>query len=148
MKRIFTLLLTATLVIGPTLNAQASGAIEGGPCTSWHTYVRPAMPMTKIVNRTKHTIRCAVDWVHGVPGGLSMAYCIADRESHFYPWAENPSGSTGVYQWISSTWYGVRERYPWLARHTMDTRFSMRSNVLFFARVAHNEGLGPWGGGC
>ena len=142
------LLLTLCLSLGAPGIASAHPAVEGGPCASWHTFVRPAMPLEQVVNRTKHTIRCAVGWVHGVPGGIPMAYCIADRESSFYPWAQSSTGSSGVYQFISSTWASARDTFRWLAIHTIPSVFSMRSNVLFFARYAHTYGLSAWGGGC
>ena len=86
------------------------------------SYVRPSMGAEKVHRRVLHTIRCATDrWT--VPGGYEMARCIAERESgpSTWPWAYNPSGSTGVFQIIPSTFaswwsaFGVRVKMAHLA---------------------------------
>jgi hypothetical protein len=76
---------------------------------------------------------------------------VANRESHFYPWALNPSGCAGVYQhqldywpgrvaqWIEKEWYS-----PWRWQHGISA-FDMRANVIVTIRMAHVEGWGPWG---
>jgi hypothetical protein len=91
----------------------------------------------------KQTIRCAVErWP--VPGGVSYALAIADRESSFYQRAENPSGARGIYQFMPRTWDVLRRRFPGVARVTADNPFYARANVLLAIRTAHAFGWGPW----
>ena len=109
------------------------------------------MGAEKVHRRVLHTIRCATDrWT--VPGGYEMARCIAERESgpNTWPWAYNPSGSTGVFQIIPSTFaswwsaFGVRVKMA----HLVHSVWNMRTNVLLSVWAMNGYGLGAWGGGC
>lgn len=145
--------LIVTALIAASMATPAAGrphpAIEGGPCNTWMSRVLPSMGFEKVHRRTLAEIRCAVHWVHGVPGGYAMAVCIAERESGPYTWPWADSGSSqGVFQFIPSTWASARATFRWLASVTNPSVFSMRSNVLFFARYAHSYGLAAWSGGC
>lgn len=101
---------------------------------------------------------CPIDWRKGtkqvkrliicaehrwsVPGGAAKALAIADRESHYYPHAYNPSGAEGIYQHMKSLWpdraftYGFK---GWSA-------FDARANIIVTMRMVHRGGWGPWGG--
>ena len=134
----------------PVIAEQGNRVRTTGPCSDWHSYVRPSMGAEKVHRRVLHTIRCATDrWT--VPGGYEMARCIAERESgpSTWPWAYNPSGSTGVFQIIPSTFaswwsaFGVRVKMAHLA-HSV---WNMRTNVLLSVWAMNGYGLGPWGGG-
>jgi hypothetical protein len=99
----------------------------------------------------KRTIGCAVQhW--NVPGGLSMALCIANRESGFNAHAANPySSAAGVYQMLSSTWgswrHGTLARFAdrWNLSRSV---FHGRANVMIGVKAMSRWGLSPWGGGC
>jgi hypothetical protein len=99
----------------------------------------------------KRTIRCAVDhW--NVPGGESMALCIANRESGFRPHADNPSSSAaGVYQMLDSTWnswrHGSLSKFAnrWNLSRSV---YHARANVLIGVKAMSRWGLTPWAGGC
>ena len=98
----------------------------------------------------QRTIRCAVHrW--DVPGGVGLALCIAERESHFAWFADNPTSSaSGVYQFVAGTWAGATSHYSRFMRWQEIGRsvWNARSNVLIAIRIAHDSGWGPWGGGC
>jgi len=88
----------------------------------------------------KQLIRCAAEhW--NVPGGAALALYIADRESHYYPNAYNPSGCAGIYQHMLRYWperatsFGFR---GWSA-------YNARANIIVTMRMAHDGGWGPWG---
>jgi len=87
----------------------------------------------------KQLIRCAAEhW--NVPGGADLALYIADRESHYYPNAYNPSGCAGIYQHKLSYWperaasFGFR---GWSA-------YNARANIIVTMRMVHEVGWGPW----
>lgn len=115
---------------------------SAGPCSEYrYRHIIPSLGIPEVQRRVKLLIRCAArKW----PISLSTAFAIADRESHYYCWAVNPSGSTGVFQVISSTWESWRSSFPWLASVTIDSRLNCRSNVLMSVRVMNAWGYGPW----
>ena len=90
--------------------------------------------------QVKRLIRCAAHHWH-VPGGADMALYVADRESHYYPNAYNPSGCAGIYQHMLRYWpsraaaYGFR---GWSA-------FNARANIIVTMRMVSHDGWGPWG---
>jgi hypothetical protein len=135
-------LLAATLIVASLATpAHAEGK---GPCSGWFSNITHTMPMTKVVEHTKLTIACAVG-LWPVPGGLSYALAIADRESHFDPEAYNPSGCAGVYQQMLRYWPGrVRAWFPrgWFWK--VPRAFNMRANVIVSIRMVHAGGWGPW----
>lgn len=102
------------------------------------------------VDEVRWTIKCAVKrWP--VPGGIDEARCIARRESGLRQFADNPTSSaSGVYQFVSGTWSGLRTHLHRVFRHQHMAKsvWNARSNVLGAIRIAHGGGWGPWGGGC
>ncbi len=88
-------------------------------------------------------IRCAAPKL-GV--STDHALYIAHRESHYEPWAKNPSSSaSGVFQVVSGTWRGFVSRYRY--GHLVGTNvFSGRDNVILSLRAVKHAGWGPWGG--
>lgn len=153
MKYLLTLLLTATLVIGIQVNAQAEGR---GPCSGWFSNVRPDMTGNGIAaeitdralvnHRMERLIACAVR-LWPVPGGVFEALAIAHRESGdlIWPWAYNPSGCAGTYQHMLSLWPGRVARWwnsAWLWK--TPTAFNPRANVIVTMRMVHAGGWSPW----
>ena len=117
-------------------------------CNGWHSYVRPSMGAAKVHRRVLWILKCATDrWA--VPGGYAQMVAIATRESgpYTWPWAYNPSGSSGVLQIIVSTWdswwtaFGDRVRIHRL----VDNPFNARSNILLGVWAASAYGAGAWG---
>jgi Transglycosylase SLT domain len=86
-------------------------------------------------------IRCAAIHWH-VPGGPQEALFIAWRESHYQPWAYNPSGAEGIYQHMRQYWPSRAASYgfaDWSA-------FNARANVIVTMRMVHALGnWAPWG---
>ena len=125
-----------------------------GPCNGWQANVRRGIGWNVIVHRVQWLIRCAEEkWP--VPGGTAMAFCIADRESGFNPWAYNPSGASGIFQQMAHYWSGRAAawlRDKWFYKHQRPTSelspFMARANVLVSIRMMHTTGLRDWGGGC
>jgi len=140
-------LMMAMVALAPS-QAQANGR---GPCSGRYSDVTPNMPLEQIQHRTQVTIACA-ERIWSVPGGLSSALFYANRESHFYPWAANPSGCLGVYQHMSRYWPGRVSAWidrNWYSKWRWDqgiSAFDMRANVIVTMRMAHSTGWGPWGG--
>ena len=104
---------------------------------------------TMNIHEAKLTIACAV---HKMPvaGGVTRALCIAERESGFYEKAYNPSGSSGIYQVIPSTWASWTAHFAnWRHQHAIPTNvFSGRANILVSIKSARTWGWGPWGNSC
>ena len=90
--------------------------------------------------QVKKLIRCAAEhW--NVPGGADLALHIADRESHYYPNAYNPSGCAGIYQHMLRFWPGRAASFGfqgWSA-------YNARANIIVTMRMVHADGWGPWG---
>jgi hypothetical protein len=91
--------------------------------------------------QVKQLIRCAAEhW--NVPGGADLALYIADRESHYYPNAYNPSGCAGIYQHMLRYWPGRATSFGfrgWSA-------YNARANIIVTMRMVRDGGWGPWGG--
>lgn len=142
MKRILTLavtIFTAALLIGVT-PAHATKRPLHHACRFQLSDNREGWTPLEV----KRTIRCAVRrWP--VPGGLSRAFYIANRESRFHQYAYNPSGCAGVYQWARGTWANVLPSFPPLYRVLGHSVFNARSNVMYAIKHAHTRGWGPWG---
>jgi hypothetical protein len=67
--------------------------------------------------------------------------CVADRESHFDPLAENPvSGAAGVFQFLPSTWDLFAPAAGW-GGHSV---FEAEANVAVAAWVVGNYGWSSW----
>lgn len=99
------------------------------------------------VREVRKTIACAVRHMP-VSGGLRKALYIAGREGGFYYHAYNPSGASGVYQVIPSTWHHWTQLFAnWRHQHHISAGvFRGRANVLISVRAAHQWGWGSWGG--
>jgi hypothetical protein len=90
----------------------------------------------------KRLIRCAA--VHyEVPGGMSKALYIADRESNYHPRAYNAySGALGIYQHLSRYWPGRAQAYGFKGW----SGFNARANIIVTMRMVKSVGWYPWGG--
>ena len=79
------------------------------------------------------------------PGQVGMALCVANRESHFNPYARNPySSAAGVFQWVSRSWATYSRRYGYGGASV----FNAYANIAVAAHAVADGGWGPWGGGC
>jgi len=134
------LLLTAILSAGPAASARTP-ILE----TSRHRYAQIPSKVCPIDWRrgpwfVKKLIKCAAaHWA--VPGGARQALYIADRESHYFPRAYNPSGAEGIYQHMRWFWPGRARIYGfpgWSA-------FNARANIIVTMRMVHRGGWSPWG---
>lgn len=144
LKLFTTALLLVTLTTGPQMTASAASRHRTGPCTGSRGFVTHDMPLPVRQAKTKWLLACAVlQWP--VPGGLAYARYIAERESHFDPFAKNPySSASGVMQFVASTWQGLVAAWPRMNHWTGTWVFSARGNVLRAIRVAHETGWQPW----
>ena len=89
--------------------------------------------------QVKQLIRCAAEhW--NVPGGADLALYIADRESHFYPKAYNPSGCAGIYQHMLRYWPGRAASFGFQGWSV----YNARANIIVTMRMVHDDGWGPW----
>jgi hypothetical protein len=83
------------------------------------------------------TIRCGVKhWP--VPGGEDGAICIANHESGLDETADNPiSTAAGVYQFLASTWAGVKQAFamPWWRLRS--SVYNARANAIRAIRHVH-----------
>lgn len=147
MKRVLLVavfMFTMNALFGPAQTAQAEGK---GPCSGWFSTVRPSMGTTEVERRVRLLITCAERKWPTSPG-LDHALYIAERESSFWPWAQNPSSlCSGVYQHVLSAWPGRVALWwdpDWFWR--TPSVFNARANVIIAIRMAHVYGWSPWGG--
>ena len=78
-------------------------------------------------------------------GQVSTALCVANRESHFDPYARNHfSSAAGVFQWVAASWRSYSSRYGFTGASVFDAY----ANIAVAAHAVANGGWGPWGGGC
>ena len=140
-----------TLLALATLSGTANAATRqpSGPCIAAQP-IKPSLGGPVVERRVRHLIACSTNrWP--VPGGTSMALCIAHRESgpYLWPWADSGS-SKGTFQLNATYFPAWRARYwerRWLPSH-LPGWFNPRGNVVIAIRMMHDVGLGPWGGGC
>lgn len=96
------------------------------------------------VKEVKKTIRCAEK---KFPSSLDTAMYIADRESNFYQFADNPySSASGVYQFIDSTWSSLRYTHLKDFSNRWDLNTSVwdaRANVMIAVKWAQVSGWCP-----
>lgn len=146
LRRIITLVLAACIIVaGSALPAHAEGK---GPCTGWFSNVRPSMGQTRVRSHVEHLLTC-VEHLWPVPGGIEKVFQIVDRESGFWPWAQNPSSlCSGLFQDVLSLWPGRLHTFwnpAWFWR--TPSVFNARANAIVNIRMIHNSGSwGPWGG--
>ncbi len=132
------LFLTALLLLAPLASAKASS--EPG-------YSRVPAKLCPIEWRkgtwqVKQLIRCAAHHF-GVPGGVTKALYIAQRESRFRPRAYNSySGALGIYQHLSRYWPGRAYTYGFKGW----SGFNARANIIVTMRMVSRMGWSPWGG--
>jgi soluble lytic murein transglycosylase-like protein len=98
----------------------------------------------------KLTIKCAEA---KFPSSLTTAMAVADRESNFYQFADNPySSASGVYQFIDSTWSSLRYNHldDFARRWDLHTSvWDARANVMVAVRWAQISGWCPtWSSTC
>lgn len=135
-----------------------------GPCSDSRYRIERGMALSKIVDRNRALIRCAFTWA-GIPGQIPMAQYVANRESHYIPWATNPwvasachpwswnsYGSCGTFQHLSRYWDDRVRLYmkPWWMPHrwpTINPR-NERANALVTAQMVKHGGWGPWACSC
>jgi soluble lytic murein transglycosylase-like protein len=74
---------------------------------------------------------------------VRRALCVANRESHFDPNAQNPySGAAGVYQFMPSVWPNLSRAAGW-GGHSV---FEATANVATAAWTVSHYGWSPWAG--
>jgi len=83
------------------------------------------------------------------PGESVMALYVADRESHFYPWALNSSsGASGLFQHLASYWPGRAAAYlqrAWFGKGAWPaSAFDPRAAAIVTAKMVAQSGWGPW----
>lgn len=153
----------ATLTGG--LMAQAGGTAQAGqpqpelgrwrgPCATWvyGEHLTPAIWAAdpgRARGQMERLVTCVFD--RYAPGNASHALYVADRESNFYPWAQNPSSlCSGLFQHILSAWPGRAATYlqQWMfARYAWPAAWSdPRANAIVAAKMVAAGGWGPWGG--
>jgi hypothetical protein len=122
-----------------------------GPCGTWHEGERDSGRTTPAirVSRTRNLIVCLFGKF--APEDLSIALYVADRESHFYPGAANPSGASGVYQHLASCFPGRVSAYlprswlaPWIWAKGGPSVFNPYANVVVTLFMVRGSGWGPW----
>ncbi len=130
------------------------------PIAPAHRPIAPSAPPTVIHHPGAHKPKiCPIKWRRGpafvqklircaaihwhVPGGPRMALFIAWRESHYRPFAYNPSGAEGIYQHMRQYW-PARASSCGFANWSA---FNGRANVIVTMRMVRAMGnWGPWGG--
>lgn len=87
------------------------------------------------------------------PGQSVTALYVANRESHYYPWAQNPSSlCSGMFQHNLSAWPGRAHLFlwrGWFGRWPVSWA-DPRANAIVAARMVNGDfdyppGWAPWG---
>lgn len=157
MKRVLTLLLTASLLTGLPMTAHAATDASPkadrwhGQCSGWWMgeYLTPAIWAQDPERGQKMVERLVIcEFAINAPGQSAYALAIADRESSFYPWSLNgSSGCAGVFQMMQSYWPGRAETYlpRWEYADPSPSVFDPRANIEVAAKMVGPEGnWGPW----
>jgi len=167
MKRSITIaLLTTALAVGS--NTAAAGVQLGtpspqhhtakphhpdrwiGPCQGWRLgeNLTPAIfdaDPARGALKIKRLISCVFALL--APGQSVTALIVADRESHYRPWAYNPSGASGLFQHIASYWPGraAALNRGWFGKGTWPlSPFDPRANAMVTAIMTRNGDWSPW----
>ena len=92
----------------------------------------------------KRTIRCAVQTLGPVPGGVERAICIASRESGLDPAATSPTGAyRGLFQHARRYWPARYDRYTREAWALPERVLHGRTNAVVTVRMV--VAAGTWG---
>lgn len=158
MNRIYVATVAAAMVA--VLAAPAAQAKEPkghwdrwhGPCSTWEYGERLLTPGQwradpHGADKIRRLVACVFD--RFAPGNTDHALYVADRESSFYPWAQNPySGCAGLFQHIPSAWPGRASEYldHWMFEHWPARWWDPRANAIVAAKMVARSGWGPWGG--
>ena len=169
MKRSITIaLLTTALAVGS--NTAAAGVQLGtsspqhhtlkphhpdrwiGPCQGWRLgeYLTPATfdaNPARGALMTQRLISCVFALL--APGQSVMALMVANRESHYRPWAFNPgSGASGLFQHIASYWPGravALGHRGWFGKGSWPlSPFNARANAMVTAMMTADGDWSPW----
>lgn len=165
MNRFFTCITIAALLTGATMTTAQAAPRSGrwiGPCSTWREgetlipadWHGTAERRAIAVMRIKRLIVCV--FARWAPGQSGVALYVADRESSFYPWAQNVSSlCSGLFQHILSAWparaHSYLQRSMWArstlwpdAAHPERLVFDPRANAIAAARMVAASGWGPW----
>ncbi len=120
-----------------------------GPCSDWWVgeNLTPEIWNTN-PDRGIRMMQRLVVCIFGTyaPGESLTALYVVDRESGFYPWAQNPSsGAAGLMQHI--TWTGRAAYFlkKWMFRPGYHpSAFDPRANLIVGAKMVASGGWGPW----
>lgn len=143
MKRVFIAATVAAALLGVGFTAAPAQAAHRA-CTSFR--IKPTTPVGIRRHRVTGLIRCVFTKV-GIPGQISEALYIADRESSLYPWAVNTSsGCAGLFQHAPAYWRGRAMQLPlrqFPSRATIGP-LNARANSWAAAVMVKRSGWGPW----
>lgn len=152
---------SGTSAVGSEARRGTASGRWRGLCSTWLygerlTPARWASNVARGIRMIKRLIGCVFD--HFAPGNGTYALAIAQRESGFYPWAQNVySLCSGLFQHILSAWpsraasYLPRSQWGpgvlWPdSEHTTRLVFDPRANAMAAAKMVAGSGWGPWGG--
>lgn len=152
--RTLTALLTAALLIGPTMTTTAQAKWNWqGPCDGWRygEHVTHDTPMPIIRTRMTRLITCVFN--RYAPGNVSTALYVADRESNLWPWAWNRSSDCrGLFQHKGPFWLDRVKAYLWrgwypaaTSRWPNVTALNPHANAIAAAKMVAAGGWSPWG---
>lgn len=100
---------------------------------------RGRLMMQRLVNCVFHRF---------APGQVAMAFYVAYRESHYFPWASNGGHYLGIFQHCSGCWSARARDHlwrGWFARYLWPiSAFDPRANAIVTARMVAEGGWGPW----
>lgn len=90
-------------------------------------------------------VRCAVSH-YPVSGGDAKALAVMYCESGGGPYAYNPAGYYGLFQFAAGTFNGTYDRWSaqWRRWDVQPNWFNARSNALLAIHKAHSDGWGAW----
>lgn len=101
--KFITTTLAIALLIGPQMNA-AAGPPQNAPCRE-RAWIPRVMPTAEKEWRVVRLAECAA--AHWWPGHARTLLTVAWRESHYDPYAANPTSSArGLYQGLLDLWAG------------------------------------------
>ncbi len=153
MKLTYTVWLVAVTLILSMSQAQAAPREDRwhGACSTWFYgetlkpgdwHTRPLVAIARI----KRLIVCEFDkWA---PGQADHALYVADRESSYYPWAQNVTSlCSGLFQHMLTAWYPrvYTHLMRWEYHDWLPPWYDPRANTEVAAKMVAEGGWGPWG---